>query len=119
MHATPRTDFDIILNGTVGLELDDGEVMLQPGDIVVQNGTLHRWHNRGSTVARIVGGGHGLLLVLSCAVAPPPYRRASGAECHRPAIHDERDRSSARLTALRFERGERVPSRGGLGGRAT
>jgi hypothetical protein len=23
MHATPTTDFDIILNGTVGLELDD------------------------------------------------------------------------------------------------
>jgi mannose-6-phosphate isomerase-like protein (cupin superfamily) len=72
MHATSTTDFDIILNGTVGLELDDGEVILQPGDIVVQNGTLHRWHNRGSTVARIVGGGHGLLLVLSCSVAPPP-----------------------------------------------
>jgi hypothetical protein len=68
----PTTDFDIILNGTVGFELDDGEVIPQSGDIVVQNGNLHRWHNRGSTVARIVAGGHGLLLVLSCSVAPPP-----------------------------------------------
>lgn len=25
MHATPTTDFDIVLNGTVGLELDEGE----------------------------------------------------------------------------------------------
>jgi quercetin dioxygenase-like cupin family protein len=54
MHATPTTDFDIVLEGTVGLELDTGEVTLHPGDIVVLNGTLHRWHNRGSTAARVV-----------------------------------------------------------------
>jgi quercetin dioxygenase-like cupin family protein len=54
MHSTPTTDFDIVLNGTVGLELDDGEVTLHPGDVVVLNGTLHRWHNRGSTTATIV-----------------------------------------------------------------
>jgi mannose-6-phosphate isomerase-like protein (cupin superfamily) len=115
MHATPTTDFDIILNGTVGLELDDGKVILQPGDIVVQNGTLHRWHNRGSTVARIVAGGHGLLLVLSCSVVPPPVSTSVRGRMSPAAIHDERDRSSARLTALRFERGERVPSRGSVG----
>jgi quercetin dioxygenase-like cupin family protein len=51
MHTTPTTDFDIVLHGTVGLELDDGEVVLHPGDVVVQNGTAHRWHNRGPTVA--------------------------------------------------------------------
>lgn len=54
MHATPSTDFDVVLEGTVGMELDDGEVVLGPGDIVVQNGTMHRWHNRGSTTARIL-----------------------------------------------------------------
>jgi quercetin dioxygenase-like cupin family protein len=53
MHVTPTLDFDIILQGTVGLELDDGEVVLEPGDVVVQNGTLHRWHNRGSITAMI------------------------------------------------------------------
>jgi quercetin dioxygenase-like cupin family protein len=53
MHATPTSDFDIVLKGTVGLELEDGEVTLHPGDVVVQNGTLHRWHNRGSTMATI------------------------------------------------------------------
>ena len=53
MHATPTMDFDIVLVGTVGLELDDGEVILNPGDVVVLNGTLHRWHNRGSTTATI------------------------------------------------------------------
>jgi uncharacterized cupin superfamily protein len=54
MHSSPTLDFDVVLLGNVGLELDDGEVILGPGDIVVQNGTVHRWHNRGSTVARIV-----------------------------------------------------------------
>ena len=53
MHRTATLDYDFVLEGTVGLELDNGtEVTLQPGDIVVQNGTRHRWHNRGSTIAR-------------------------------------------------------------------
>jgi hypothetical protein len=30
MHATPTTDFDIVLNGTVGIELDDGEMPPPP-----------------------------------------------------------------------------------------
>jgi mannose-6-phosphate isomerase-like protein (cupin superfamily) len=62
MHRTPSIDYDIVLTGTVGLELDDGtEVLLGPGDVVVQNGTRHRWHNRGDVVARVASvmiGGH-------------------------------------------------------------
>jgi hypothetical protein len=55
MHQTPTIDYDIVLDGTVGLELDDGqEVILQAGDIVVQNATRHRWHNRGTGVARVL-----------------------------------------------------------------
>jgi quercetin dioxygenase-like cupin family protein len=54
MHASPSQDFDIVLEGTVGLELDDGETLLQAGDVVVLNGAMHRWHNRGSTTARMV-----------------------------------------------------------------
>jgi mannose-6-phosphate isomerase-like protein (cupin superfamily) len=52
MHRTASLDFDIVLEGTVGLELDGEEVVLRPGDIVVQNGTRHRWHNRGSDTAK-------------------------------------------------------------------
>ncbi len=55
MHATPTIDLDIVLAGVVGLELEDGEVRLEPGDIVVQNGTLHRWHNRGDSTAVVAG----------------------------------------------------------------
>jgi mannose-6-phosphate isomerase-like protein (cupin superfamily) len=55
MHRTPSIDYDFVLTGTVGLELDDGtEVTLRPGDVVVQNGTRHRWHNRGASVARVL-----------------------------------------------------------------
>jgi mannose-6-phosphate isomerase-like protein (cupin superfamily) len=55
MHRSATLDYDIVLEGTIGLELDDGaEVTLGPGDVVVQNGTRHRWHNRGETVARFL-----------------------------------------------------------------
>jgi mannose-6-phosphate isomerase-like protein (cupin superfamily) len=47
MHTTDTVDYDIIISGDLWLELDDGvEVHLKPGDIVVQTGTRHAWHNR-------------------------------------------------------------------------
>jgi mannose-6-phosphate isomerase-like protein (cupin superfamily) len=54
MHATDTIDFEVVLDGTVVLELDDGaEVILNPGDTVVQNGTRHRWKNPGDKPARL------------------------------------------------------------------
>ena len=54
MHTTDTIDFEVVLEGTVVLELDDGaEVTLHPGDTVVQNGTRHRWRNDGDTPARL------------------------------------------------------------------
>jgi quercetin dioxygenase-like cupin family protein len=54
MHTTDTIDFEVVLEGTVTLELDDGAtVTLQPGDTVVQNGTRHRWGNPGNTTARL------------------------------------------------------------------
>lgn len=47
MHTSETTDFAVVLSGKVVLELDDGEEReLGPGDVVVQNGTRHRWINR-------------------------------------------------------------------------
>jgi len=49
MHTTDTVDYDIIMAGELWLELDDGtEVHLQPGDIVIQNGTRHAWRNKGT-----------------------------------------------------------------------
>ena len=54
MHTTDTIDFEVILDGEVWLELDDGvEVHLKPGDTVVQNGTRHAWRNHGDQVCRI------------------------------------------------------------------
>lgn len=52
MHTTATIDFEVVLSGSVTLELDDGaQVILHPGDTVVQNGTRHRWSNAGSEPA--------------------------------------------------------------------
>jgi hypothetical protein len=63
MHTTDTIDFEVVLDGEVWLELDDGvEVHLRAGDTVVQNGTRHAWRNHGDTTARlavfIVGAHH-------------------------------------------------------------
>jgi len=62
MHTTDTIDFEVVVSGEVILELDDGaEKVLRPGDTVVQNGTRHRWANRGTTpavVAVILLGAH-------------------------------------------------------------
>ena len=55
MHTTDTIDFEVVLSGEVVLELDDGaERAVRPGETVVQNGTRHRWHNRGETIARFL-----------------------------------------------------------------
>ena len=62
MHTTDTIDFEVVVSGEVVLELDDGaEKVLRPGDTVVQNGTRHRWANRGTeaaVVAVILLGAH-------------------------------------------------------------
>lgn len=46
-HATPSIDHVIILEGELWLELEEGDaVLLRQGDVVIQNGTWHAWHNR-------------------------------------------------------------------------
>jgi mannose-6-phosphate isomerase-like protein (cupin superfamily) len=48
MHITATVDIGIVLSGSVYLELEEGEeVLLCSGDVVIQNGTRHAWHNRG------------------------------------------------------------------------
>lgn len=47
MHRTDTVDYAIVLQGSITLLLDDQDVDLGPGDVVVQNGTNHAWSNRG------------------------------------------------------------------------
>jgi mannose-6-phosphate isomerase-like protein (cupin superfamily) len=54
MHTTDTVDMEIVISGEIVLELDDGvETTLRAGDVNIQNGTRHRWHNRGSEPAVI------------------------------------------------------------------
>lgn len=47
MHTTDTIDVGMVLSGEVWLELDDGETRkVSAGDVVIQNGTRHRWENR-------------------------------------------------------------------------
>lgn len=55
MHTTDSIDYLYVASGEAVLELDDGvEVAVRAGDTVVQNGTRHRWHNRGDEPCAIV-----------------------------------------------------------------
>lgn len=48
MHRTDSVDYAVILKGEIDMLLDDSEVHLNEGDMVVQRGTNHAWSNRGS-----------------------------------------------------------------------
>jgi mannose-6-phosphate isomerase-like protein (cupin superfamily) len=53
IHRTRTIDYVIVLEGEIGLLLDEGEVRLTAGDAVVQRGTNHAWINRGKAVCRL------------------------------------------------------------------
>lgn len=54
MHTTDTVDMEIVLSGEIVLELDNGaERTLHTGDVNIQNGTRHRWHNRGTEPVRM------------------------------------------------------------------
>ena len=47
MHRTESLDYGICLEGECDMELDGGEVVtVRAGDVVIQRGTNHVWHNR-------------------------------------------------------------------------
>jgi len=49
MHKTQTVDYGIVLQGEVHLLLDEDEtVTLRKGDLLVQQGTVHAWSNRGT-----------------------------------------------------------------------
>jgi naringenin degradation protein FdeH len=53
VHRTESIDYGIVLEGEITLVLDDSEVTLRAGDIVVQRGTDHAWANRSDAVTKV------------------------------------------------------------------
>ena len=53
MQRTDTLDYGIFLAGQVCLVLETEQTLLQTGDVVVQRGTYHAWHNRSDGTARL------------------------------------------------------------------
>lgn len=53
MHRTETIDYGIVLWGEIDLILDESEVHLKAGDVVVQRGTIHAWSNGGDKPCRM------------------------------------------------------------------
>ena len=47
MHRTRSIDYAVVISGEITMLLDDSEVHLKAGDVLVQRGTNHAWVNRG------------------------------------------------------------------------
>lgn len=54
MHRTESVDYGIVLEGEMTLVLDDSEVALEQGDVVIQRGTNHAWANRSGKMCRML-----------------------------------------------------------------
>src|ERR1700733_6926111 len=53
MHRTESLDYGVCLEGECEMELDGGEVVtVRAGDVVIQRGTNHAWHNRSDKLCR-------------------------------------------------------------------
>jgi mannose-6-phosphate isomerase-like protein (cupin superfamily) len=53
MHRTRSVDYAVVIEGEIDMLLDDSEVRLRAGDVLVQRGTNHAWVNRGKQNCRI------------------------------------------------------------------
>ncbi len=54
MHRTETVDYGILIEGELTLILDDSEVDLKPGSVVIQRGTNHAWANRSGKMCRML-----------------------------------------------------------------
>ena len=54
MHRTETIDYAVVLDGEITLLLDDVDVQLKTGDVVIQRGTNHAWSNRSGKPCRML-----------------------------------------------------------------
>jgi hypothetical protein len=52
-HKTNSVDYAIVLSGEIYALMDEGEVLLKTGDVLVQRGTNHAWSNRADESAYV------------------------------------------------------------------
>ena len=54
MHRTESIDYAVVLSGEITMLLDDQDVVLREGDVVIQRGTNHAWSNRSGKPAMML-----------------------------------------------------------------
>ncbi|MEM6051164.1 cupin domain-containing protein [Erwinia sp. P7711] len=54
MHRSEAVDYCIVIEGEIYIVLDNTEVLLRPGSVVVQRGTNHAWSNRTEQNCRML-----------------------------------------------------------------
>ncbi|HYC44323.1 MAG TPA: cupin domain-containing protein [Burkholderiales bacterium] len=54
MHRTETIDYAVVLEGEITMLLDEEEVHLKAGDVVIQRGTNHAWSNRSNKPAKML-----------------------------------------------------------------
>jgi quercetin dioxygenase-like cupin family protein len=83
MHKTESVDYGIMLSGERSITLDDGTLVMQPGDIVIQVGAWHQWDSTrlgclmafDMISARFVDGPIGLAQSNDPPVRPSPNQK--------------------------------------------
>jgi len=54
-HSTTTVDYIVVVKGEVELIVGNKEVQLKQGDVIIQRGAAHAWHNHTKDIATIVG----------------------------------------------------------------
>ena len=54
MHATDTLDYLVVLSGQIVMQLEAEEVVLNPGDLIVDRGVIHAWRNDTDQPATMV-----------------------------------------------------------------
>jgi len=67
-HRTKSIDYAIVLDGEIDMLMDDTEVHLKAGDVLVQQGTNHAWVNNSCRNCRVA-------FVLIDAKSPSAWQR--------------------------------------------
>jgi mannose-6-phosphate isomerase-like protein (cupin superfamily) len=67
-HRTKSIDYALVLEGEIDMLLDDTEVHVKAGDVMVQQGTNHAWVNNGDKPCRIA-------FILIDAKEPPAWKQ--------------------------------------------
>jgi mannose-6-phosphate isomerase-like protein (cupin superfamily) len=66
-HRTRTIDYALVLDGEIDMLLDDSEVRVKAGDVLVQQGTNHAWVNNGTGPCRVA-------FILIDAKPPPAWQ---------------------------------------------